>query len=114
MCIYFSFELNFQVSKRNREKTKTLKQKDCKEKLKDYSSLYQKRARSLERRLTRIGFWITFLQRKIKRKDEFHGSYKILLSALGGNESAPTCNGDKNTKYAGKHFQNLIHYCKNL
>lgn len=56
----------------------------------------------MERRLTRIDNWITFLQRKIRKKDEFLATQKILLSALGGNRSSPHCNGNKNTKYSGK------------
>ena len=57
----------------------------------------------MERKITRLGVWITFLQRKIKKKDEFKLSHEILLSALGGNKSNLKCNGDKNTKYIGKH-----------
>ena len=57
----------------------------------------------MERKISRLGVWITFLQRKIKKKDEFKLSHEILLSALGGNKSNLKCNGDKNTKYIGKH-----------
>ena len=55
----------------------------------------------MERRLIRVGFWITFLERRIKKKEEFSRSYEILLATLGGDKTAPVCNGDKSTKYAG-------------
>ena len=78
-------------------------EKVCKEYLSDYSKDYNKRARTMERRLTRITNWITFLGRRIRKKDEFIASQKLLLSALGGNKSAPSCNGKTNTKYSGNY-----------
>ena len=55
----------------------------------------------MERRLTRLGFWIKFLSSRVKKKNEFSRSYEILLTALGGNRSSPTCNGNKNVKFSG-------------
>ena len=101
LILDFSFELTIQVAGRIKKKTKTLRDKACEEKLKDYSGQYQKQARTMERKLTRLGFWITFLQKRIQKKDEFSTSYEILLAALGGNTTTPACNGDKSTKYAG-------------
>ena len=66
----------------------------------------------MQRRLTRITRWITFLRRRVGRKDEFTASQNILLSALGGNESAPTCNENTNTKYNGSYLTKCNYFLK--
>ena len=79
-----------------------LRDKTCEEKVEVYSGQYQKKARTMERRLKRLGErWFDLLQKKILKKDEFSTSYEILLASLGGNITTLECNGDKSTKYAG-------------
>ena len=84
-----------------KKRKKQLRNPTCESKLAEYSSQYEKKARTMERVLTRIGNRRKFLKNKNKKKEEFNGNFKILLSTLGGNISAPECSGEKDTKFSG-------------
>lgn len=85
----------------------------CVEKFIEYSRLNELKARSIEMQVNRINSFKGIKDKKKGKKGDFKGTYNTLLSALGGNESSPECDGkpingsSRSAKYKGmtKHEQ---------
>jgi len=77
----------------------------CVEKFIEYSRINELKARSIEMQVNRINGFKGIQDKKKGKKGNFQGTYNTLLSALGGNESAPECDGkpingtSRNAKY---------------
>merc|ERR1719233_1324060 len=65
----------------------------CVEKFIEYSRINELKARSIEMQVNRINSFKGIKDKKKGKKGNFQGTYNTLLSALGGNESAPECDG---------------------
>merc|ERR1711936_524895 len=65
----------------------------CVEKFIEYSRINELKARSIEMQVNRINGFKGIQDKKKGKKGNFQGTYNTLLSALGGNESAPECDG---------------------
>ena len=79
----------------------------CLEKFIEYSRVNELKARSIEMQVNRINSFKGIQDKKKDKKGNFKGTYNTLLSALGGNESAPECDGKplnttRGAKYKGK------------
>ena len=64
-----------------------------------------KKARNIQNQFKRVNSSRAIIVKKKGKKDDFSGTLDILVSALGGDKSAPKCsqsrafNGDFNTRY---------------
>merc|ERR1719431_2159518 len=81
----------------------------CVEKFIEYSRINELKARSLEMQVNRINSFKGIKDKKKGKKGNFKGTYNTLLSALGGNESAPECDGKpiNGTSRNGKYQETL-------
>ena len=60
----------------------------------EYSRINELKARSVQQQVNRVNNFKKILDNKKGKKGNFKGTYKTLLSALGGNESSPECDGN--------------------
>jgi len=65
----------------------------CVAKFIEYSRINELKARSIEQQVNRINSFKGIQDKKKVKKGNFKGTYDTLLSALGGNESSPECDG---------------------
>ena len=66
----------------------------CEAQFLNYSRLNQKKARSIERQVSRINQRSSALKKKQVKQGDFKKTYEILRMVLGGNESDLECNGE--------------------
>ena len=66
---------------------------DCLEKFIEYSKINDRKAKTVWNQVKRINSFKNILDKKKGKKGDFKTTYQTLLSALGGNKSAPECDG---------------------
>ena len=93
--------------KKNKRK---IQREDCESNLTSYSIQYEGKARNMERQLARIENRQKFLKNKNKKKEEFNRNYRILLSALGVDQSVSECFRGKHSKFSSKIFMFCLQY----
>eukprot|EP00092_Neocalanus_flemingeri_P035400 GFUD01038515.1.p1 GENE.GFUD01038515.1~~GFUD01038515.1.p1 ORF type:complete len:597 (+),score=185.24 GFUD01038515.1:22-1812(+) len=79
----------------------------CVAKFIEYSRINELKARSVEQQVNRINSFKGIQEKKVGKKGDFQGTYNTLLSALGGNDSAPECDGDSKSSLNSKYKDTL-------
>jgi len=106
--------MKFKTNKIRKSKTRKMARQatnytSCVEKFIEYSRINELKARSIEMQVNRINSFKGIKDKKKGKKGNFKGTYNTLLSALGGNESAPECDGKpiNGTSRNGKYKETL-------
>ena len=100
--------------KRKQSKRKYRNKNNCLPRFIEYSRFNEMKARSIISQVNRINKFKDIQDKKREKKGSFKGTYNILLSALGGNASAPKCDGEpidakaKQSKHIGMIFKIIL------
>ena len=104
--------------KRNGRKSKQLKQISdmtrCVGKIAENFKNYVEKVRTLGRLIPRIEKQNKNLVSKKSKNEDYEESYQTLLSAMGGNKSAPKCNGQLITETTEKYNGKRLIWCAML
>jgi len=106
-------KVNTKVTAKNKSKPSPRQSANCTScvaKFIEYSRINELKARSVSTQVNRINRFKGIQDNKKGKKGDFKATYDTLLSALGGNESAPECDGNPinaSTKAGGRHTGTL-------
>ena len=95
------------INRKSNQPRQSTNYTSCVAKFIEYSRINELKARSIEQQVNRINNFKGIQDKKKGKKGDFKGTYDTLLSALGGNESAPECDGkplngtSRDAKYKG-------------